>query len=225
MLCSVCQKNEAVICYTEVINGVKNEKYLCKECAAKYTGFGSDFQSFSPGNLLAGLLASVLGQAGLAASHDEGDEKKTNLVCHTCGMTYNEFLKYSKFGCADCVHTFGFLMDDYLKKIQGSYEHVGKDYSQGETVSVPEIVLMTDRKADVQADSLDVEAVHDDIHSEMDVQNTDGAHKQAEMTELEILTEQLQEAIDVEAYEEAARLRDAIRALKAKEAASHGNVV
>ena len=26
------------------------------------------------------------------------------------------FLEDSKFGCPECVHTFGFLLDDYFKK-------------------------------------------------------------------------------------------------------------
>ena len=93
----------------------------------------------APGNLLASLLTSVLGQTGIAA---EDDAKKTNLVCPKCGMTYNEFLKYSKFGCPECVHTFGFLLDDYFKKIQGSCEHCGKVYHGGETVFIPDITAV-----------------------------------------------------------------------------------
>ena len=131
MLCSVCQKNKAVICYTEIVNGVKNEKYLCPECAAS---FDSENTHISPGGLLAGLLTSVLGQASV---NIDNEAKKTNLVCPKCGMTYHEFL--SRFGCGDCVHTFGFLLDDYLKKIQGNCEHTGKEYSGRETVIVPMI--------------------------------------------------------------------------------------
>ena len=53
MLCSICHKNEAVICYTEIINGIKKEQYLCPECAAKYTAFDGDGSGLTPGNLLA----------------------------------------------------------------------------------------------------------------------------------------------------------------------------
>lgn len=206
MLCSVCHKNEAVICYTEIINGMKKEQYLCPECAAKYTSFNSDNSGLTPGNLLAGLLTSVLGQTGVAA---EEDFKKTNLVCPECGMTYNEFLKYSKFGCPECVHTFGFLLDDYLKKIQGSCEHCGKVYSGRETVSVPDLTAVTGE---------DTYEKTQDVLPAVKRSDTD-------CSEIAALKQKLGKAIKDEEYEEAARIRDQIRALKAKEAKADENVV
>ena len=35
MYCEVCKKNPATIHYTKVVNGLKEEKHLCEECAAK----------------------------------------------------------------------------------------------------------------------------------------------------------------------------------------------
>ncbi len=206
MLCSMCHKNEAVICYTEIINGVKKEQYLCPECAAKYTSFDSDTLGMAPGNLLASLLTSVLGQTGIAA---EDDAKKTNLVCPKCGMTYNEFLKYSKFGCPECVHTFGFLLDDYFKKIQGSCEHCGKVYHGGETVLIPDITAVAgDGSASAAPEVAPAVRVND-----------------KDSKEVAALKMKLDKAIRDEEYEEAARLRDEIRALTAKEAKTGENVV
>ena len=206
MLCSMCHKNEAVICYTEIINGVKKEQYLCPECAAKYTSFDSDTLGMAPGNLLASLLTSVLGQTGIAA---EDDAKKTNLVCPKCGMTYNEFLKYSKFGCPECVHTFGFLLDDYFKKIQGSCEHCGKVYHGGETVFIPDITAVAGDGSTSAAPEMAPAAQVNDKDSK----------------EVASLKKKLDKAIRDEEYEEAARLRDEIRALTAKEAKTGENVV
>lgn len=206
MLCSMCHKNEAVICYTEIINGVKKEQYLCPECAAKYTSFDSDTLGMAPGNLLASLLTSVLGQTGIAA---EDDAKKTNLVCPKCGMTYNEFLKYSKFGCPECVHTFGFLLDDYFKKIQGSCEHCGKVYHGGETVFIPDITAVAgDGSTSAAPEMAPAVRVND-----------------KDSKEVASLKKKLDKAIRDEEYEEAARLRDEIRALTAKEAKTGENVV
>lgn len=206
MLCSMCHKNEAVICYTEIINGVKKEQYLCPECAAKYTSFDSDTPGMTPGNLLASLLTSVLGQTGITA---EDDSKKTNLVCPKCGMTYNEFLKYSKFGCPECVHTFGFLLDDYFKKIQGSCEHCGKVYHGGETVFIPDIAAVAgDGGAGTAPEIAPAVRVND-----------------KDSKEVAALKKKLDTAIRDEEYEEAARLRDEIRALTAKEAKAGENVV
>ncbi|MBS5523636.1 MAG: UvrB/UvrC motif-containing protein [Clostridiales bacterium] len=206
MLCSMCHKNEAVICYTEIINGVKKEQYLCPECAAKYTSFDSDTLGMAPGNLLASLLTSVLGQTGIAA---EDDAKKTNLVCPKCGMTYNEFLKYSKFGCPECVHTFGFLLDDYFKKIQGSCEHCGKVYHGGETVFIPDITAVAGDGSTSAAPEMAPAVQVNDKDSK----------------EVASLKKKLDKAIRDEEYEEAARLRDEIRALTAKEAKTGENVV
>lgn len=209
MLCSICHKNEAVICYTEIVNGVKKEQYLCPECAAKYTAFDSDASGLTPGNLLAGLLSSVLGQTGVAL---DDDIKKTNLVCHNCGMTYSEFLKYGKFGCPECVHTFGFLLDDYLKKIQGSCEHCGKAYEGMETVVVPDISFVTGDKKKAQ--------------EEPGIRNVPGVKVSAEDSdEIAGLKRKLAKAIQDEEYEEAAHLRDTIRAMSGKEAKHDENVV
>ena len=38
MLCDGCHENEAVVFYTEIINGEKKELHLCEACAAKETG-------------------------------------------------------------------------------------------------------------------------------------------------------------------------------------------
>ena len=206
MLCSMCHKNEAVICYTEIINGIRKEQYLCPECAAKYTSLDSDSAGMSPGNLLASLLTSVLGQTGVAA---QDDSKKTNLVCPKCKMTYNEFLKYSKFGCPECVHTFGFLLDDYFKKIQGSCEHCGKTYHGRETVFVPDLKVMAEHDSDMQGGS----------------QTISGNDASGYSPEVLRLKAQLAQAVKDEEYEEAARLRDAIRALFAKEAGADESMV
>lgn len=222
MLCSICHKNEAVICYTEFCNGEKKEQYLCPECAAKYTSFNAGSNSVNAGNLLSSLLTSVLGQTGNMAVPDES--KKSNLVCPKCGMTYNEFLRYSKFGCPECVHTFGFLLDDYLRKIQGSCEHRGKKYGGEETVTVPDISLMTGvadstKQAEENTGSSfsDVKAGACGEQAQMAqnaaVQETAGNKEDAQIQKLK---KQLSKAIQEEEYEQAAKLRDQIRALEKK---------
>ncbi len=202
MLCSICQKNEAVLCYREIVNGVKSEKFLCADCAATYTSITTDALQTSPASLLAGLLSEVLGQAATAR---EEDVKKTNLACPHCGMTYNEFLKFSRFGCGDCVHTFGFLLDDYLKKIQAGCEHNGKVYCGRETVHIPEI---------------DLTMFSPEVVPEVVVNVPERV-----LTEEDELRERLSAAIAAEEFEEAARIRDQIRVLKEREAQTDGTLV
>jgi len=193
MLCQVCQKNDAVVTYTEIVNGVKNEKHICQECANKYTGFGGAPFIIGNSNLLSSLLASVLGHS--VNNMSDSGMKKTNIVCPSCGMTYNEFLKYSKYGCVDCFKTFSPILESYLKKIQGSCEHTGKvPYRLKETVVLPGI----------------------ETAPETTPETTSGAASMGGkgLSRIQLLKQQLQQAIADEAYEEAARLRDQIKVLK-----------
>ena len=180
MLCDGCHENEAVVFYTEIINGEKKELHLCEACAAKETGMDHSFVSLTDTSFLANLLASVLGKR--QETDDEENLKKTNLVCPSCHMTYNEFLKYGTFGCPDCYKTFNFVLDGYLKKIQGNCEHTGN------------------------AEMKDVEQ---DIAFTVDAGSTE-----------EELRAALKRAVAKEEYEEAARIRDIIRAGR-KEADEH----
>lgn len=200
MLCDGCHENEAVVFYTEIINGEKKELHLCEACAAKETGMDQSFVSLTDTSFLANLLASVLGKH--QETDDEENLKKTNLVCPSCHMTYNEFLKYGTFGCPDCYKTFNFVLDGYLKKIQGNCEHTGKEpLYGGETVHIPSITA--------DADRTEMKDAEQDIAFTVDAGSTE-----------EELREALKRAVTKEEYEEAARIRDIIRAGR-KEADEH----
>ena len=201
MLCDGCHENEAVVFYTEIINGVKKELHLCEACAAKETGGDHPLVALTDTSFLANLLASVLGKR--QESEDEDSLKKTNLVCPSCHMTYNELLKYGTFGCPECYKTFNFLLDGYLKKIQGNCEHTGKiPVYGGETVHIPAITPAAEEENEQKADEQDIAITVDDGSTE------------------EELRAALKRAVAKEEYEEAARIRDIIRAGR-KEADEH----
>jgi protein arginine kinase activator len=106
-------------------------------------------------------------------------------------MTYNEFLKYGTFGCPECYKTFNFLLDGYLKKIQGNCEHTGKQpVHSKETVHIPNI------SSAIEAG----EENENEIAFTVDANST-----------LEELRAALKRAVAKEEYEEAARIRDIIR--------------
>lgn len=129
MLCENCNENEATIHYTEIINGVKSEHHICSECAAKldFGGYGSMLGGQLPfARLLTGLFS-----AGRASGTEENP--MAHIICPQCGMSYEEFTKIGKFGCAECYNVFGPLIDDSIKKIQGSSEHRGKEYKAADS--------------------------------------------------------------------------------------------
>ncbi len=120
MLCENCNQNEATIHYTEVINGVKTERHLCGKCMQEldYSMEGE----FPFSKLIKGILSSHLMQNSKEAN------PMLHLCCDKCGMSYQDFTKIGKFGCAECYNVFGPLILDNIKKIQGSSTHVGRKY-------------------------------------------------------------------------------------------------
>ena len=187
MLCERCKIREANIQYTEVINGVKNVHYYCSQCAKEmeFGPYAAFFDSEFPlGKLLSGLL-------GVGVEPE--DEKANQIVCPTCKTTYGEFIQNSRFGCPDCYGVFDLLIEENIRKLQGSDTHKGKypkfHYTRvgAEEKNAPET-----EKAQI------VETPESEDPRER----------------LRILDAKLHEAIAREEYEEAARYRDQIKELK-----------
>lgn len=123
MLCEECQKREATVHYTKVVNDQRTEYHLCEQCAR---GKGElDFSmGFEPGfsihNLLAGLLN--MSNPGLQV------EKKaaTASQCPKCGMSYAQFSQTGRLGCGECYVVFQRQLEPLLRRIQGTSTHSGK---------------------------------------------------------------------------------------------------
>ncbi|HIQ75331.1 MAG TPA: UvrB/UvrC motif-containing protein [Candidatus Cottocaccamicrobium excrementipullorum] len=183
MLCEKCKIREANIKYTEVINGVKKEHNLCTQCA-KEMDFGHYSAIFDGDFPLGKILSSLLG----VEENSQKEEKLQQIVCPTCGTSYQEFVENSCFGCQDCYSVFDLLIRDKIKKLQGSVNHTGKK----------------PKYQKIQAASQTVEG------------QNGGEVREPELTpkeQLEVLKARLQEAIRKEEYEDAARYRDQIRVL------------
>ena len=119
MLCEKCGINTATFHYTEVVNGIKSEHHLCKQCVvgtdmSYYTSFFDNDAQFK--KLLSGLLASQSD----GENDVDSDDPANKVHCPKCGMSYAEFIENSVFGCPDCYDVFGPLISDTIRKIQGS---------------------------------------------------------------------------------------------------------
>lgn len=193
MLCDECREREAVLSLIELSNGVSKETHLCKECASRR---GNVLKSMTGSSFLSNLLESMMGISMTGAPPI--DHTKTNVKCLSCGQTYDDFLQEGKFGCPACYRTYQFLLDSYLKKIQGGYQHTGKTpLFSGETLELPQPEILG-------------------AISKEDGQEAGGREKIAITVDkdsaLEELRAALRRAIDREEYEEAARIRDLIKA-------------
>ena len=115
MVCNVCGTNEATIHLTEIVNEQMVEIHLCETCAQEK---GTEFKAhFNVNDFLSGftdLAKEVLGQ------------EKTPAKCLNCGLTYEEFGRTGRLGCAECYEAFSKFLLPLIKRVQHSVQHVGK---------------------------------------------------------------------------------------------------
>ncbi|HBS59326.1 MAG: UvrB/UvrC motif-containing protein [Bacillota bacterium] len=122
MLCDDCKKRPAVVHLTKMVNNEKYEKNLCEQCAKETGEAQIAFQpKYSIHNLLAGLLNFEPG-TGAALTKNQG----VMPVCDNCGMSYTEFSRSGRLGCAMCYTHFSQQLEPLLRRVQGGTQHAGK---------------------------------------------------------------------------------------------------
>ena len=202
MLCERCKIREANIQYTEIANGVRTEHNYCAQCA-KEMDFGPYSAIFEGEFPLGKLLSGLLGVPG-----EESEEEKTGqIICPTCGTSYDDFVKNSRFGCADCYSVFDLLIHDKIRQLQGNVRHTGKHPKFQKIKADPFHLTSCDQP---EKDTADMTPAN----REEQTLNTDAAVENETQLQIRKLEERLREAVRAEEYEIAAECRDQIRALK-----------
>lgn len=115
MICNVCGANEATIHLTEIVNEQMVEIHLCEGCAQEK---GAEFKAhFNVSDLLSGLteLTSELTPA-----------EKTLTKCPNCSLSYEEFGRTGRLGCAECYEAFAKFLAPLIKRVQHASQHIGK---------------------------------------------------------------------------------------------------
>lgn len=174
MLCTRCQKRDAKILYTEIINGAKKEQHLCEKCATDYTSFQMEKplikSDFTLNDLLSTLFESYLNSDSVGQTSEA-----PQIHCENCKTSFKTFLQKGRFGCSECYRSYQKELGKTLRGIQGAEQHTGKR-PKGFLSSTEKIMM--------------------------------------DISEVDKLALKLQDAIEKEEFEEAARLRDLIRSLK-----------
>lgn len=121
MLCEKCKKREARINIVKIVNGKKQETWLCEECAKEIYGIPSldsmiSGEGPSLSNILTGFISGISG---------ERTPESQALVCPKCGLTYEEYKNTKKLGCSSCYRTFKNVIESELNNQRGA-SHVGK---------------------------------------------------------------------------------------------------
>jgi len=121
-LCDHCGKASATVHYAEVVDGRLSVWALCEHCAHE-RGVATSFPSFA--GPLVGILMGLLEDETL-------EETPPDAACDECGMTYGDFRRTGRLGCAACYGRFATELEPLLRRIHGSAAHQGRSPSGGE---------------------------------------------------------------------------------------------
>lgn len=129
MLCSVCNKKEATVHISRIINGHKEELYLCEECAKNTEGLNINLELEPEFNLASpftfqSILSGIMDYMNKNGSNSLEQPRESR--CEHCGTTYSEFKEKGLLGCSYCYKNFGSTLNSVIRRVQGNVEHIGK---------------------------------------------------------------------------------------------------
>lgn len=113
MICDACKKNEATVRLIAIIDGVKTERHLCAECVEKHK---QQMRAEGMQSMLSAIISSARKTAGSSAG----------LRCSNCGLSFDEFRKTSRLGCAQCYKDFRVQLKPLLLRLHGRAQHEGR---------------------------------------------------------------------------------------------------
>ena len=114
MICTSCQKAEAVVFIKHIINNRVSQAALCADCAAKA------HVPLNPVNPLAAIL-QLLAKTGTPRPRAAPSR------CPGCGTTWADFRETGRLGCARCYDHFSDLLRHLIPRVHaGAYVHRGK---------------------------------------------------------------------------------------------------
>lgn len=106
MLCEKCNKNKAIIKYTQNINGNKVDYNLCSNC----------FNIINNNNFIYNFFSNNL----------LNNTYENKLRCSLCNTTFDKFKNTGKIGCSNCYDVFKPKLDYIFNDIQEKNIHIGK---------------------------------------------------------------------------------------------------
>lgn len=125
MKCSECNKRPATVHYTQIINGKKTDLHVCELCAANKGYITQSEETYSLHDLLTGLFN--FGSSKLDLQNENIFAEIEQLQCSKCNLSFNDFQRLGKFGCAHCYSSFKPKLDSIFRRVHsGNTKHFGK---------------------------------------------------------------------------------------------------
>ena len=143
MQCQKCKQQSATIHLTEIHNGQRQEMHLCPACAEQE---GLAVKNQIPLNeLLSTLLAAQSEGQGIG---DITPDSIEDLICDSCGTTFEQFRKEASLGCPDDYEAFEKPLKVILDNAHnGNTQHTGKVPSRIPPDQQAQVELSEMRKA------------------------------------------------------------------------------
>jgi len=117
--CDLCHEREATLKVRRVSkDGEPEELQVCAECARA--------RGFAEAEGIKATVAEVFEEMKKKVATE--DEK---LACSGCGMTFAEFKRLGRVGCARCYEDFRQELGPIIRRIQGAVQHVGRTTRSG----------------------------------------------------------------------------------------------
>lgn len=207
--CQKCGK-PATVHLTQIVNGKTFKLHLCDQCAEAHGV--TDPTGFS--------LGAKLGEDVFAVIHMTPAKSDPVLACPHCGMTLARFREQGRLGCAHCYEALGDALVRIFPHLDLSIIHGGRcpaGFEPGPAPAAPAQPEGRETKPSASVGSAPgtpaqpAESVAEFVADSLS--EAIPPFKSAAVT-LESLQREMAKAVKEERYEDAARIRDAIRALE-----------
>jgi protein arginine kinase activator len=185
MKCDMCE-NDATVFLTQIVDGKMTQVNLCDKCS-KEKGV-TDPTGFQ----LAGFLFDTAAQKKAKSVSPEDD----TLACPECGFTRAHLKKIGRMGCPECYRTFADDLDGMLKAMHKGTRHVGKAPGKPS----PAVSTATARRQEPSSEAPTAPLPKPVV-----------VNPKKRLAELKVAIEK---AVAEERYEDAAKMRDEMRALE-----------
>lgn len=208
MKCQQCSQAEATVHLKEVMDGKLQELHLCESCANE-----KGLHLVVEQNKLTIASQFIWMAENL---YPESSSKVGAVQCSSCGLRYSQFSRVGRVGCPDCYDAFQPQLQKILLRVHGATRHKGRvpvsaSLAAGDTPASPGSPETEDAGTAPSGSGPEETKENPGGSAAPGPDEMDAAQLAAHRSRTE---EKLRRAIETEAYEEAARLRDELRGLE-----------
>lgn len=121
IICDRCGERRATVVLTVATSRGTESYRLCEECADEVRE-----EWIEQGLEGVGIFEEETGGYGVDWELPIPKEQRRELICPTCGTSYDDLMREGRFGCPDCYRYLEPAVEMLLQRIHGATRHVGR---------------------------------------------------------------------------------------------------